>query len=148
MQEREVSPLLHKENVMNKPMRQCAVVGLGLCLALPASAHHSFSAQYDSDAPVTLTGIVTKVEWSNPHVYFYIDVENEQGVYEQWALEMGAPAVLTRTQGWTRSTLNIGDEVTVEGRLARDGSKLANARDVTLTSGETLGAASSQELTP
>ena len=133
---------------MNKRLNGWSGLFLGLCLAAPAGAHHSFSAQYDADAPVTLTGIVTKVEWQNPHVYFFIDVENENGEYEQWALEMGAPAVLTRTQGWTRSTLQIGDEVKVEGRLARDGSKLANARDVTLTSGETLGAASSQELTP
>ncbi len=110
--------------------------------------HHSFSAQYDSDKPVNLTGTVTKVEWQNPHVYVYIDVMNEDGEYAQWALELGAPAVLTRTQGWTRSTLQIGDEINVEGRLARDGSNLANARNVTLASGETLGAASSEQLTP
>lgn len=125
-----------------------AGIALGLALAVPASAHHSFSAQYDADKPVQLTGLVTKVEWANPHVYIYVDVENEAGEYEEWALEMGAPAVLTRTQGWTRSTLQIGDEIKVDGRLARDGSKLANAREVTLATGEKLGAASSQDLTP
>lgn len=132
-------------------MRKTLIGAGGLALALVtahASAHHSFAAQYDAEKPVELTGLVTKVEWQNPHVYIYIDVEDEAGDYEEWALEMGAPAVLTRTQGWTRSTLQIGDEIKVEGRLARDGSNLANARNVTLATGEKLGAASSQELTP
>ena len=133
---------------MNKRYITMAWMTLGLSLAVPVSAHHSFSAQYDADKPVELTGLVTKIEWANPHVYLYIDVENEAGEYEEWALEMGAPAVLTRTQGWTRSTLQIGDEIKVEGRLARDGSNLANARDVTLATGEKLGAASSQDVTP
>ena len=126
--------------------------GLMLAAALftvsSVHAHHSFNAQYDSEKPVELSGLVTKVEWQNPHVYLYIDVLNEDGDYEQWALEMGAPAVLTRTQGWTRSTLQVGDEIKVEGRLARDGSNLANARNVTLTSGATLGAGSSENITP
>lgn len=133
---------------MHTRFKTAAGLALGLALALPASAHHSFSAQYDADKAVELTGLVTKIEWSNPHVYLYVDVENESGEYEEWALEMGAPAVLTRTQGWTRSTLQIGDEIRVEGRLARDGSNLANARNVTLADGETLGAASSQNANP
>ena len=125
------------------------LIAISALLVVPmANAHHSFAAQYDSNQIVNLTGMVTKVEWQNPHVYFYIDVENEDGEFDQWALEMGAPAVLTRTQGWTRSTLQIGDIVTVEGRQARDGSNLANARDVTVATGETLNAASSQLLTP
>lgn len=133
---------------MNKVSMGLSGVLLTLFMVGSAMAHHSFSAQYDSDKPVTLTGTVTKIEWQNPHVYLYVDVADENGKYEQWALEMGAPAVLTRTQGWTRSTLVVGDEVRVEGRLARDGSKLANARSVTLTSGETLGAGSSENVTP
>lgn len=116
--------------------------------ATTASAHHSFSAQYDAEKAVQLTGTVTKIEWQNPHVYIYVDVQGDDGEYEEWALEMGAPAVLTRTLGWTRSTLNIGDQINVDGRAARDGSNLANARTVTLASGETLGAGSSENVTP
>lgn len=123
-----------------------AVWMLGIVTPMHTSAHHSFSAQFDREKTATLSGLVTKVEWQNPHVYFYLDVFNEEtGKYEEWAFEMGAPAVLTRTQGWTRSTLQIGDEVRVQGSLARDGSNLMNARDVTLSTGEKLGAASSQE---
>jgi len=113
-----------------------------------ANAHHSFSAQFDREKPVSLEGVITKVEWQNPHVYFHIEVENPDGSYDEWALEMGAPAVLTRLQGWTRSTLQVGDEVQVEGTLARDGSNLANARNVTVTSGDVLDAGSSERLTP
>ncbi len=119
-----------------------------LALAAPALAHHSFSAQYDSEKVVNLSGTVTNIEWQNPHVYLYIDVEGSNGEIQEWALEMGAPAVLTRTLGWTRSTLQIGDQIKVEGRAARDGSNLANARTVTLASGEQLGAGSSQNVTP
>ena len=122
---------------------------LALGAAAPSWAHHSFSAQYDRDEPVKLTGAVTKVEWLNPHVYFYIDVLNEEtGKVENWALEMGAPAVIQRT-GWTRTTMKIGDLVTVEGSRARDGSNLANARAVIMTeTGKELGAGSSEDLTP
>lgn len=119
-----------------------------LAFAAPALAHHSFSAQYDSEKVVNLSGTVTNIEWQNPHVYLYIDVEGANGEIQEWALEMGAPAVLTRTLGWTRSTLQIGDQIKVEGRAARDGSNLANARTVTLASGEQLGAGSSQNVTP
>jgi hypothetical protein len=130
-------------------VRTLLTVLSGLVLCMPtASAHHSFSAQYDREKAVTLAGVITKVEWQNPHVYFYIEVENDDGSYDEWALEMGAPAVLTRLQGWTRSTLQVGDEVAVEGSLARDGSNLANARNVTITSGDVLDAGSSEKLTP
>ena len=133
---------------MNKSLMGLAGLMCSLLLSMPVVAHHSFAAQYDSNKPVTMTGMVTKVEWQNPHVYLYIDVEDENRNFEKWALEMGAPAVLTRIQGWSRSTLSIGDMVQVEGRLARDGSNLANARSVTLTSGEELGAGSSELTTP
>jgi hypothetical protein len=133
---------------MNKYFRGMSIILLAAILGTPALAHHSFSAQYDNENIVKLAGTVTKIEWQNPHVYIYVDVPDEKGAYAQWALEMGAPAVLTRTLGWTRSTLNIGDQINVEGRGARDGSNLANARTVTLASGETLGAGSSQNVTP
>jgi len=133
---------------MNTNYRNIGIALVGLLLSASAIAHHSFAAQYDADKPINLSGLITKVEWQNPHVYFYMDVADASGNYQKWALEMGAPAVLTRTLGWTRSTLNIGDTVSVEGRQARDGSHLANARDVTLASGEKLGAGSSQSVTP
>ena len=118
-------------------------------LATPSRAHHSFAAQYDSNQPVSLTGAVTKIEWMNPHVYFYIDVRNEEtGRTENWALEMGAPAVIQRN-GWRQNTMKTGDLVQVEGTRARTGDPHANARSVTMVStGERLGAGSSEGVTP
>ena len=107
------------------------------------SAHHSFAAEYDSAKPVTLKGVVSRVEWTNPHARFYIDVKDETGTYT-WNLELASPNVLSRN-GWTRRTLNIGDEITVQGSLAKDGSKMANARVVTLASGKRVFAGSSQD---
>jgi hypothetical protein len=110
----------------------------------PSWAHHSFAAEYDSKKPVKLTGAVTKIDWSNPHVYFFIDVEDESGHVANWAFEMGAPGALKNT-GWTRTSMKIGDLVTVEGTQAKDGGTHANARAVTLTTtGQRLGAASSE----
>jgi len=129
---------------MKKTVLVCATIVLLATVVAPAFAHHSFSAQYDSKKPVTLKGAVTKVEWQNPHTYFYIDVKDEKtGRISNWACEMGAPAVITRS-GWTRNTLKIGDEVIVDGSLAKDGTNLTNARKVTLAStGKVLGAGSS-----
>ena len=101
-------------------------------LALPAAAHHSFPAQYDVDKPITLTGTVTKVEWTNPHIFIYADVQADGGAVASWAFEMGGPNALLR-QGWKRDSLKVGDLVTFEGSLARDGSNLVNARVVTMT---------------
>jgi hypothetical protein len=105
-------------------------------------AHHSFSAQYDANKPITLTGVVTRFEWTNPHARFYIDVKDDKGNITNWNLELGSPNILARA-GWTRKALTVGDNVTVEGALAKDGSKMANARVVTLASGKTVFAGSS-----
>ncbi len=96
----------------------------------PAAAHHSFPAQYDADKKITLTGKVTKVEWTNPHIFIYIDVPDAAtGAVVNWALELGGPNSLLRL-GWKRDSLKTDDLITVEGSLARDGSNLANARTI------------------
>jgi hypothetical protein len=124
-----------------------AIAAAGLLVpALPVLAHHSFSAEFDSKQPVKLTGTVTKVEWANPHIWFYIDVKDETGKITNWGLEMGSPNVLLRL-GWSRNSLKLGQEVTVEGSRAKDGSSIANARSVMLN-GKRILAGSSQGATP
>jgi hypothetical protein len=105
-------------------------------------AHHSFAAQYDRTKPVTLIGTITKLEWMNPHIYFYIDVKDVDGRLENWAIEGGAPNSLLR-RGWRKNMLPVGVQVTVDGWLAKDGSKLANMREITFADGKTLLAGSS-----
>jgi len=131
-------------------MRVRLMVALGVLLVtVPVLAHHSFSSEYDASKPVTLEGVVTKVEWQNPHTIFYLDITDVRTrKVTNWGFEMGSPNGLMRN-GWTRNTLKIGDVVTVEGSLARDGSPYGNARAVVLTSsGKRLFAASSQATTP
>jgi hypothetical protein len=119
------------------------LLALGLVIASwTVQTHHSFAAQHDANKPVTLVGTVTKIEWTNPHARFYVDVKDDKGVITNWNLELASPNVLRRN-GWTRTSLNVGDEVTVEGSLAKNGTKMANARVVTLAGGRRVFAGSS-----
>jgi hypothetical protein len=123
------------------------VAGLFLATAT-AMAHHSFAAEFDANQPVTLKGTVTKVEWMNPHTYFYMDVVEPNGETVNWGMEMGSPNGLMRA-GWTRNTLKVGDVISVEGSRAKDKAHIGNARVVVLaSSGKRLFAASSQTDTP
>ena len=122
-----------------------AVMILALAIASPALAHHSFAAEYDTSKPIAITGTVTKVEWTNPHARFYLDVKEPDGSTTNWAFELGSPNLLIR-YGFTRDLLKIGSEVTVEGFQAKDASKVANTKTVKLPDGKVMSAGSSAGL--
>jgi hypothetical protein len=132
-----------------RPM--CALcLGSLLLYALPAAAHHSFAAEYDSNKTVTVKGVVNKLMWVNPHAYVYVDVKDENGKVTTWAFESLSPNALAR-QGWNRNSLKTGDEVTVNGYLAKDGKPLAdgsihaNSRLITTAEGRKVFVGSSAD---
>ena len=120
------------------------IVGFGLAVAAtPVVAHHSFAAEFDAKRPVTLKGLVTRIEWTNPHARVFVDVKDDNGDVTNWKLELASPNVLVQQCGWKATSLKVGDEVTVEGAIAKDESTTANARVVTLADGRRVSAGSS-----
>ena len=117
------------------------IAGGMLLAAAPLSAHHAFSAEFDVNKPITLEGMITKMEWLNPHAWLYIEVTDPDGTVVEWALEFGTPSLLYR-RGWTRDSLPVGTQVTVQGYVAKDGSPTANAQNVALPDGTNLFAGS------
>lgn len=123
-----------------KQFARASWVAAVLFMSGGAWAHHSFSAEYDANKPETVTGLVTKVEWANPHIYFFMDVYDPNGEVTEWRFEMSSPQAVMR-RGWTKNTLKLGDMVTVDGFRARDGSPLLNVRSVVwVDSGKRLSA--------
>jgi Family of unknown function (DUF6152) len=114
------------------------LLGAMALLAIPLAAHHSFGLEYDSSKPITLTGVVTKIDWTNPHAYIYIDVKDDKGAVANWKFEGYGPGVLAR-MGWKRDvSMKPGDTVTITGWRARDGTNWAHSREVTLPGGQKL----------
>lgn len=120
------------------------VSGFVLAAAAQLSAHHSFAAEFDANKRVILKGTVTKVDWRNPHIYVYLNVKDDTGKVTEWACEGGPPNVLLR-EGWTRNSVKEGDEVTIDGAAAKDGSKRCNSRSVNLADGRKVFAGSSED---
>jgi len=110
------------------------IVGSGL----PALAHHSFSEEFDTSKPITLEGVVTRIDWENPHVHYYVDVVGPDGTVVNWSCETGGPGRLAR-KGWTHDSLKAGDKIVVHGYLAKDGSHAVDGREMTLADGRKIG---------
>jgi hypothetical protein len=110
---------------------------LVVAAAQPLSAHHSLAAEFNTKKTVTLRGTVTRLEWTNPHVRVYVDVKDDQGTPQHWQCEGGSPSTLTRN-GWNKDSVTPNDQITIEGLLAKDGSKTCNARMVTLPDGRSV----------
>jgi len=131
---------------MKSTFRAFLIVGL-LIAALPAAAHHSFSAEFDRDKPVSMMGTVTKLEWSNPHIWFYIDVKNPDGTVSNWGFSGAPPGMLTR-RGITKDKLKIGDVIKVEGFRAKDGSTNGSGGKVTFADGRSVFTAGAEDVAP
>lgn len=112
--------------------------------ALPLAAHHSFASVFDQNKPANFTGAVTKVEWSNPHAWFYVDVKDEKGAVHNYACETGPPNILVRN-GWKKDSLKIGDVVTVSAFRAKDGTDTFSTRQITLADGRRVFAGSAED---
>jgi hypothetical protein len=125
-------------------MKSLIVVSGFVLAAAQLFAHHSFAAEFDANKRVTLKGTVTKVDWRNPHIYVYLNVKGDTGKVTEWACEGGPPNVLLR-EGWTRNSVKEGDEVTIDGAVAKDGSKRCNSRSVNLADGRKVFAGSSED---
>src|SRR4029079_2935818 len=125
-----------------KTISVCIGALLVIVAAAAVSAHHSFAAEFDVNKPVTLTGAVTKVEWGNPHIWVYMDFKDERGVAQAWQCEGGAPNTLTRN-GWSKDSLKTSEQITIDGWLAKNGSRTCNMRVVKLADGRTVFAGSS-----
>jgi hypothetical protein len=122
----------------------CFALFVGVTGSVQLLAHHSFAAEFDAQKVVRLTGTLTRVEWTNPHVYFYLDVKDENGVTVQWTFEAGAPGALSR-QGFRKGDIKIGDTIVVDGYRAKDGSNLVDARRVTLGDGRIVSGAGAND---
>jgi len=118
-----------------------------LAVAVPAFPHHSFSAEYDASKPVSVTGVVRTVEWQNPHVWFYVDVKDENGKVTTWGFSGGPPGMLLR-RGITKDVLKIGDVIKVEGFRAKDGSNNGSGGNVTFADGRKVFAGSAEDVVP
>jgi len=128
-----------------KAMFAClTAAGALLAASVPAFAHHSFAAEFDVKQPITLKGTVTKVEWTNPHVWIYLDVPAANGPVEHWQCENGAPNALAR-MGWSRNSLKVGDQVTIEGFRAKNDERTANARQIVLPDGRKVFSGSAED---
>ncbi len=131
-------------------MKQKLIVcmaGLLLAAALPLLAHHSFAAEYDGNAKLTLKGTIAKIDWMNPHIWIYIDAKDESGKVTRWQCEGGPPNSLTRN-GWTKDAVKTGDEVTIEGFRAKDGTNTCNSRSMKMPDGRVVFAGSADDGAP
>ncbi len=129
------------ENIVVKVRLAIFVASVSLAAVVPLLAHHSFAAEFDASKAVRVTGTLTKIEWTNPHTYFYVDVKEDNGSVVKWSCEAGSPGALSR-RGFKRGDLKLGDAIVVDGYRAKDGSRLIDARRVTLPDGRIVSGAS------